>query len=202
MGGLLFSRADVSCDALVASLRALPREQSDPVGFTPSMRRMWELRASARLGAGRYADSLADFRMLEKNASNDDTLAISRNNVAYTALMTGDPALRQEALGKARTAVEFKPDQRSFQGTYAFALLETGSPAEAAEILDKVAVDHPRPRDRALDLCLLAICRARLGDTEAARRHVVAAEAADSRCTLLARARAEIAAGETATTVG
>ena len=197
MGGLLFAHTDVSPDSLVAALRKLPREQSDPVGFTPSMRRMWELRASARLGAGRYADSLSDFRVLEKNATSEENLAISRNNVAYTALMSGDPALRAEALEKAKAAVDFKPDQRAFQGTYAFALMEGGFPARAAEILEKVVVDHPRPRDRALDLCLLAICRARLGDPAAARGHAAAAEAADPRCVLLPRAREEIGSIET-----
>lgn len=192
MGGFLFVQADVTPDSLVAALRGLPREQSDPVGFTPSMRRMWELRASARLGAGRYADALADFRVLEKDSTTEERLAISRNNVAYTALLTGDPALRGEALEKSRLAVDFKPDQRSFQGTYAFALLENGSPSDAAAILEKVVVEHPRPRDRALDLCLLAVCRARLGQLDDAKRRIAEADQADSRCMLLARARDEL----------
>ena len=192
MGGLLFVQADVTSDALVAALRSLPREQSDPVGYTASIRKMWELRAGARLGAGRFADSLADFRVLEQHATTDEMLAISRNNIAYTALLTGDPALRAEALEKSKAALAFRPDQRSFRGTHAFALLENGSIAEAAEILQDVAIDHPRPRDRALDLCLLAVCRARLGDVDAAKRHVAAAEEADPRCMLLDRARAEL----------
>ena len=192
MGALMFQEADVTTERLIAALRALPREQSDPIGYTPSMRRMWELRASARLGAGRYAEALADFRVLESHAPNDEALAISRNNVAWTALLTGDPALRGEALEKSGAALAFKPDQRSFQGTHAFAQLENGSVSEAAEALEKVVVDHPRPRDRALDLCLLAICRARLGDQEAARRRVAEAEAIDSKCTLLARAHREL----------
>ena len=192
MGGLLFLEADVTSEKLITALRALPREQSDPVGYTPSMRRMWELRASARLGAGRYADSLADFRVLESHAPNEEALAISRNNVAWAALLTGDPTLRAEALEKSAAALAFKPDQRAFQGTHAFAQLETGSVTEAAEALEKVVVEHPRPRDRALDLCLLAICRARLGDHEAARRRLDEAEGIDPRCTLLGRGRREV----------
>jgi thioredoxin-like negative regulator of GroEL len=89
--------------------------------------------------------------------------------------------------------VAVEPDRLAFKGTLAFALMENGSVAEAAALLEPVASTHPRPRDRALDLCLLAICNARLHDSEAAAKHLEAAAAADSRCQLLERARAEIA---------
>jgi len=67
--------------------------------------------------------------------------------------------------------------------------MESGSVAEAAALLEPITSTHPRPRDRALDLCLLAMCNARLHNAEAAATRLQAAEALDPLCQLLARAR-------------
>ncbi len=193
MAALLFLTGRVSTSALQDAVVAVPREQSDPTGYTPSMRRMWELRASARLGAGRYAESRADFLQLEQTAPTEAVRAINHNNVAWVSLMSGNPVLVPEALARSRAALAIDPEQRSFQGTYAFALLETGDTAGAAEVLETLVVDHPRPRDRALALCLLAMSRARLHDQATARMRLSEAEEVDPRCALLERARAEVA---------
>jgi hypothetical protein len=95
--------------------------------------------------------------------------------------------------------VSFKPDQIAFIGTHAFALLENGSPAEAASTLESIIPKHTRPRSRAYDLCVLAMCRARLGQRDAAEKHMAEAVAADPKCQLLARARAELATTAAAT---
>jgi predicted Zn-dependent protease len=166
------------------------------------MRRLWELRASSRFGAGRYAESRADFLVLEQTAPTDAIRAINQNNVAWVSLMSGDALLRADALERSRAALAVNPDQRAFQGTYAFALLETGATEAAAEVLEKVVVDHPRPRDRALTLCLLGMARARLHDTQAALVHIQAAESADPRCALLDRARTEVARPPAAAAAG
>ncbi len=192
MAALLFLVGDIGAADLQDALVATPREPSEPTGYTESMRQMWALRASARLGAGRYAEARADFLLLEQNAPSDATRAVNLHNVAWVSLLSGDPSWRQEALEKARAALAINPEQHSFVGTYGFALLETGATAEAAEVLEKVVVDHPRPRDRALDLCLLAMGRARLGELEAARASLRAAAEADPRCVLLERARGEV----------
>ena len=119
--------------------------------------------------------------------------ALDRNNIAWASLMSADPTLRAEALELSRAAVAFEPERLAFKGTLAFALMENGSAAEAAALLEPVASSHPRPRDRALDLCLLTICNTRLHDPEAAAKNLRAAEVADPRCPLLERARSEIA---------
>lgn len=131
--------------------------------------------------------------VLEQTATTDAMRAADRNGVAWAALMSGEQSLRAEALELARAAHDLEPDRAAYAGTYAFALLENGSPREAAALLDPIAPSHPRPRDRASDLCLLAICRARLHEPDVAAQHLQAAEAADPRCSLLERARAEIA---------
>lgn len=193
MGAMLLIGGGVRTGNLERALAQVPRDPSDPQGCTPASRWRWELRSRARLGAGRYLEARADFMVLEQHAPSDAVRALDRNNIAWASLMSGDPALPAEALELSRAAVEFKADQPSFKGTYAFALMETGSISEAAALLAPIASTHPRPRDRALDLCLLAICHARLHDPKAAAEDLQAAEAADPRCELLRRARAEIA---------
>jgi Zn-dependent protease len=193
MGAMLLMGAGIRTADLVKALRQQERDPGDPLGCTLASRRMWELRASARLGAQRYEEARADFIVLEQSAPSDAVRALDRNNIAWTSLMSGDPTLSAHALELARAAVGFDPERLAYKGTLAFALMENGSVAEAAALLEPVASTHPRPRDRALDLCLLAICNARLHQSEAAAKHLEAAEAADSRCQLLDRARAEIA---------
>ena len=85
-----------------------------------------------------------------------------------------------------------RPDRPAIVGTYAFALLENGSAAEAAALLEPVASTHPRPRDRASDLSILAMCHARLDKPEAAAAELQAAREADPKCALLDRAQAEL----------
>ena len=192
MAAALLQGADLESGALQDAIVSVPREQAQLTGFTPPMRQMWELRARARLGAARYTDARADYLVLEQHAPTDRLRAITQNNLAWVALMSADPALRPEALERSRAAVAVLPDLPSVQGTFAFALLENGEVAEAAALLEKVLPQQTRPRDRALQLCLLAMCRSRLGDAAAASRHLEEVERIDPACTLLERARADL----------
>ena len=137
-------------------------------------------------------DARDDFIVAERAATTDEQRALYRNNAAWAALMSGEPTLRAEALEQARAAIAFKSDRPAFIGTYAFALLENGSPAEAAALLEPIAATHPRPRDRASDPCLLAMCYSRLGKPEDAARNLQAARDADPKCALLERALSEL----------
>jgi tetratricopeptide (TPR) repeat protein len=193
MAAALLATSDIDAAALQDAIVAVPREQSELTGFTPPMRQVWELRARARLGAGRYADARQDYLLLEQHAPTDRHRAISQNNLAWVALMSGDPALHSEALERARAAVAVLPEMPSLQGTLAFALLENGVAGDAADILEKTVPRQSRLRDRALELCLLAMCRTRLGDRAAASRHIDEAARIDPGCVLLERARAELA---------
>jgi hypothetical protein len=192
IGGSLLAGAGVTAGAMTSALRLVPRENSEPAGCTAASHRMWELRASARIGAGRWMDARADFLAALKAATNDAQRAVDSNNTAWVSLLSDDPALRAEALELSRTAIAFKPDMPAFIGTHAFALLENGSPAEAAALLEPIAATTPRPRDRASQLCILAICHARLNNADAAVKNLEAAREADARNVLLTRAQAEV----------
>src|SRR5712691_6144275 len=193
IGAQILASAGVTVAAMEKSLRLVPRDSSDPAGCTAASWPMWQIRASARMGADRWVEARDDFLVAERGVTTDEQRALCRNNAAWASLMSGDPTLRAPALELSRAALAIQPDRPAFIGTYAFALLENGSPAEAAGLLEPVAAKHPRPRDRASDLCLLAICQARLDQPEAAAKNLHMAREADPRCALLGRAEVEVA---------
>jgi len=89
MGAMLLSGAGIRTAELVQALRQMPRDPSEPVGCTLASHRMWEIRASARLGAQRYLDSRSDFMVMEKSAPSEAIRALDRNNIAWVSLMSG-----------------------------------------------------------------------------------------------------------------
>jgi hypothetical protein len=192
IGGKLLAEAGITVAAMERGLRLETRDKSEPAGCTAAAWPMWHVRASARMGAGRWVEARDDFLVAERVVVTDEQRALLRNNAAWCALMAGDPALNAQALELARTAIALQPDRAAIVGTYAFALLENGSPAEAAALLEPVAATHPRPRDRASDLCILAMCHARLDQADVAAADLQAARDADPKCALLTRAQAEL----------
>jgi len=198
IGAQILASAGVTVAAIEKTLRLVPRDQSDLAGCTTASWPMWQIRASARMGAGRWVEARDDFLVAERVVSTQEQRALCRNNAAWASLMSGDATLHAPALELSRAALAVQPERPAFIGTYAFALLENGSPSEAAALLEPVAAKHARPRDRASDLCLLAICQARLQQQDAAARNLQAAREADPKCALIGRAEAELA-GDTAT---
>lgn len=199
LGAQLLRSAGIGPRSVEKALRYTPGEASQPAGCTSVSLGLWMLRGNARVGAERWLDARADFLAAEAAATTNFQRALCHNNIAWVSLMAGDPSLFVEALERSRAALAVKPDQISFIGTHAFALLENGSPAEAATLLESTIPKQSRPRDRASDLCLLAMCRVRLGRPDLASAHIAEATAADPKCALLGRARAELEkAGHTA----
>ena len=199
IGAQILASAGVTVAAIEKTLRLVPRDQSDLAGCTTASWPMWQIRASARMGAGRWVEARDDFLVAERVVSTNEQRALCRNNAAWASLMSGDATLHAPALELSRAALAVQPERPAFIGTYAFALLENGSPSEAAALLEPVAAKHPRPRDRASDLCLLAICQARLQQQDAAARNLQAAREADPKCALIGRAEAELAGATTTT---
>ena len=193
IGAQILAQAGITAASIEKALRLVPRDGSEPAGCTPASWPMWQVRASARMGAGRWVEARDDFLVAERAVSTAEQRALCRNNAAWASLMSGDSTLHAQALELSRAALAIQPNRPAFIGTYAFALLENGSPAEAAALLEPVAAKHPRPRDRASDLCLLAVCQARLQQRDAAAKNLQAAREADPRCALLGRAEVEVA---------
>lgn len=192
LGAQLLRSAGISPGSVEKALRYTPREASQPAGCTSVSRGLWMLRGSARVGAERWLDARADFLAAEAVATTNFQRALCHNNIAWVSLMTGDPSLFAEALDHSRAALAVKPDQVAFIGTHAFSLLENGSPAEGATLVESILPKQMRPRDRASELSVLAMCRARLGQPDLATTHIAEAAAADPKCPLLPRARADL----------
>lgn len=193
IGAQILAQAGVTVASIEKTLRFVPRDSSEPAGCTTASWPMWQVRASTRMGAGRWVEARNDFLAAEPVVPTPEQRALCLNNAAWASLMPGDPSLYAPALELSRAALAIQPDRPAIIGTYAFALLENGSPAEAAALLEPVAAKHPRPRDRASDLCLLAICQARLHQSEAAAKNLQDAREADPKCALIGRAEGEVA---------
>lgn len=184
----LLHSAGVNQGSVWKALRSTSPEPSGPAGCTPFARQMWSLRAGARLGAARFLEARADFQEALQAADTPLLKAMSQNNIAWASLMADEPGLRAEALELATAAYSFNPSQPAYAGTYAHALLANGDPARARELLDRVIPTQARPRDRALNLCLLAMCQAQLGQPEEARQSLARATELNPDCQLFERA--------------
>ena len=189
--GILLS-AGVSARDIEKALRVEPPEVTDAAWCTESSRGLWMLRGSARVGVERWLDARDDFLAAERAATTDLQRALCNNNIAWVLLMTGDPSYRSEALERSRAALAVLPDQIAFKATHAFAVLENGAPDEAARVIESLLEKQYRPRNRALDLCVLAMCQARLGRRDAAEKSLAEATQVNPKCQLLARATAEV----------
>lgn len=192
IGAQILESAGITAETLINALRVTQPEQSQSAGCTAPILALWARRGSARVGVQRWMDARSDFLVAESKAVRDWQHAIFRNNIAWVSLMSSDSSLAPDALAKSSAAIAFKSDQPAFVGTHALALLRNGSPAEAAALLEPFAPKTTRPRDRANQECVLAMCYARLGRREEAARKIDSARAADPTCALLPRAEMEL----------
>src|SRR5690348_510933 len=167
--------AGLSSDRFIKAVRHTEVEASEPALCNETSFRLWAMRASARMGAKRWGDAYADFLEASRACANENAKAILRNNAAWCALLSGETSLSAPALELTRAAMAVAPGNVTIRGTHAFALMEAGSAAEAAAILEEDLPKITRPRSRASTLCQLAMCEARLGKREEAARHLAAA---------------------------
>jgi Zn-dependent protease len=189
-GSAVLKEADITLAGFREELEPL-RQPEIIVGCTKAMHFAWAIRATARLRAKRYADARADYLAMTPLAPGPHERAVALNNAAWAALMVGDPAWRADALERVQQALAIEPDPPFIRGTLAYALVENGKPVEGLAALDSFDDTKTSPGGQASNLCVRAIAEARLGQSEAAARHLRDAQALDPACELLDRARAE-----------
>ena len=190
-GYTVLNEADITYNGFREELEPL-RNQELQVGCTRAIHFVWHVRASARLQSKRNAEARADYIVMTPLAPHPHDQAVDLNNTAWTSLVLGNPAWRADALVRAQQAFAIEPDPPFIRGTLAYALVENGRPMEGIAMLDTFDDKKTTPKGRASNLCVRAIAEARLGQTDASTRHVHDAEALDSACELLDRARAEL----------
>jgi len=144
---------------------------------------------------GRYAESRQAWcDVLGRPADERVLLPLIRNNIAWSNLMAGNRELLEETDRLSAAALDELPQHPLIQGTRGAVLIELGRPEGGVPLLHHALWAAVDAQGRALNLCYLAIAAQRSGDASRARQLVAQARAADSRCPLLDRVEAEIAA--------
>jgi hypothetical protein len=118
--------------------------------------------------------------------------AIDLSNLAWADLMSGDPALLNEALlasEEAERRLAWHPAVKNARG---YALIESGRVEEGLTRVRRAYEVHTDRRDRAATACVAAIGAMRSGDVAGGRSMLVAARRLDPGCGLLERAAAEV----------
>jgi tetratricopeptide (TPR) repeat protein len=118
--------------------------------------------------------------------------AIDLSNLAWADLMSGDPALLDEALTASEEAERRLAWHPAVKNTRGYALIESGRVEEGLVRVRRAYEAHTDRRDRAATACVAAIGAMRKGDVGAARSMLVAARRLDPGCELLERAAAEV----------
>ena len=131
---------------------------------------------------------------------DDDHRVLHLNNLAWSDLMLGDPALLPEADRASAEAYAVQPWRHAIRGTRGAVLVELGHLAEGIELLRSSELRSHRPRNRAQTDAYLAIAHARDGNLWDARRRLASARDATPTNPLVLRAAAEVAAAEVAQT--
>ena len=119
--------------------------------------------------------------------------AMDLSNLAWADLMTGDPALLEEALMASEEAERRLAWHPAVKETRGYALIEAGRVEEGRARAHRAYEVHTDRHDRATAACVAAIGATRGGDIGEARSMLVAARRLDPDCDLLDRAVAEMA---------
>jgi Flp pilus assembly protein TadD len=112
------------------------------------------------------------------------SLAIVKNNIAFTDALISDAFSLIEADRYSKEAVETLGWHPSLSGTRALVLIQTGHPKEGLELLARAEVPESRDEDKALHLCTQALGLLATGETKAATESLSKARQLDPSCPL------------------
>jgi len=118
--------------------------------------------------------------------------AMDLSNLAWADLMSGDPALLDEALVASEEAERRLAWHPAVKSTRGYALIESGRVEEGLARVHRAYEAHTDRRDRATSACIASIGAMRRGDVAEARSMLVTARRLDPACDLLERAAAEV----------
>lgn len=140
------------------------------------------------LDLGRARDALQiHVRQLGRYHAVEEMRVGQFNNIAYAAVLTGEPELLSYADLGSRQALEKIPWNPWFKGTRGAVLVELGNYEEALNLLHQALIQHVEKSDRAQIACWIAMAHARSGNIEASKTFFTLARQFDSKCSLLGR---------------
>jgi hypothetical protein len=149
-----------------------------------------------QIGLGHHREAYRQFAAeLERSDLDAGQRAIHQNNLAWAALMSGDPELLGAALMASEAAHLALPWMPCVNSTRGFALIEAGQPAAGAILVRAALAREKDRRNRASMACELAVAAARLGDGREVMTRLAQARRLDPDCPLLGRAERDAAVG-------
>ena len=148
--------------------------------------------ALVHMDSERYEEEKAVFvRILEKQESNAQDMAIILNNIAYVDILIGKKELIKEADTASSRAFESCPWISAVKGTRGMVLVELGRFDEAIPPLEEALEGNEELQNKALNAAYLAVAEVRKGNGIRAQQYLEIAEQYHSDCPLLKRAQHE-----------
>lgn len=147
-----------------------------------------EVRAHSLLCQGKAAEARRIYAKILGRYSKFEQLRYTMfNNIAWTDVLMGDPALMWEADAGSRLALEAQPSVAPFKGTRGAVLVEMGDLDAGLRLLHEALRENEDDRNKALNACFIGIANARRSDLEQCRSYFALARRLDPECVLLAR---------------
>jgi tetratricopeptide (TPR) repeat protein len=121
----------------------------------------------------------------------EDLLPLHRphvlDTIAWANLMRGDPGLLEETDQFSKEAYEAVPWSSYFAGTRGAVLVDLGQTEAGMELLRTALKKNKDAYNKAANACYLALGEAKLGNADAARKHLEMARELDAKCPVLER---------------
>lgn len=127
-------------------------------------------------------------KLLAKEKLPAATRFMFLNNLAYTDVLSENPALLPEADACSRDALKALPWVAAVVGTRGTVLVALGRYEEGIQLLRKSMQDAENPRNRGENSCHIAIALARTGQWDEARKYLDLAKRLHPECWLVERA--------------
>lgn len=153
--------------------------------------------------AERWAEAIALLRSAASRPHRRaEDHALTRNNLAWALVMSGDPGVLAEADEASAAAIDVLPWQPAVRNTRGVVLVALGRPGEGRDLLRSgVARGGIRPNDEAHTRCWLARAEHECGNLAGARGELLAIEHLDPSHSGLAALRRELADDEVRNTL-
>jgi peptidase M50-like protein len=168
------------------------RWATDGLALQPGSPALAGMLGAALIGLGRHQEAVEHYAaQLERTDMQPEHRAMHENNLAWAALMSGDPGLLPAALAASDAAHRALGWMPCVNGTRGFALILAGDLWTGSKMVRSAMGRERDRRNRATMACELAIAAARAGEAREAATRRREARRLDPACPLLERAERE-----------
>ncbi len=170
------------------------RWATDGLALHPASPSLAGMLGAALIGLGRYREAVEHYAaQLAATGVKPEHRAMHENNLAWAALMSGDPELLPAALTASDAAYRALAWMPCVNSTRGFALIQAGDLWTGSKMVANALAREKDQRNRATMACELAIAATRAGQPAQAAARRREARRLDPACPLLDRAEHEAA---------